>query len=164
MVDHDINTMLAPFLAGDLARWQGLPAVSPGELEAALGGAEERATVNLGAFPAERLRFALPADRTLLAYVRYGQVVMVEILPPGDFSAVAALPPPSAILPQEIAVEGAYAHEYLYAGQGLLLTVAEDLNHAVPDRLVRCRGIRPVSGPQELGPELYWPQDLDVKW
>ena len=85
MVDHDINTMLAPFLAGDLARWQGLPAVSPGELEAALGGAEERATVNLGAFPAERLRFALPADRTLLAYVRYGQVVMVEILPPGDF-------------------------------------------------------------------------------
>ena len=27
-----------------------------------------------------------------------------------------------------------------------------------------CRGIRPLSSPQELDAELYWPEDLDVKW
>jgi hypothetical protein len=164
MSNQDINAVLAPLLSGNLAQWQGLPVISAGDLEAALGQAAEHQTANLGAYPAERLRFPQRGDRTLLAYVRHGEVIMVEVIPPGDASALAALGEPSAILPQEISIDGAYAHEYLYARQGLLLTVAEDLKHTAPDRLVRCRGIRPLSGPQELGAELYWPEDLDVRW
>jgi hypothetical protein len=172
MASPDLNAIFAPLFSGDLAKWQGLPAISASELETSLGKAAEQETVTLGAYPAERLRFSQPGGHTLLAYVRHGQVVMVEVLPPPDSSVLATLPEPTAILPQEIDVAGAYAHEYLYAEQGLLLTVAQDLKQATRHRgvgamrhqLVRCRGIRPLSHPRALGAELYRPLDLDVKW
>lgn len=164
MANQALKAVFAPLLSGDLAKWQGLPSISVSELEASLGEAEESETVTLGAYPAQRLRLPQQGERTLLAYVRHGQVIMVEALPPPDYSALAALPEPTAILPQEIEVAGTYAHEYLYCERGLLLTVAQYLKQTAPDRLIRCRGIRPLSRPQELGAELYRPLDLDVKW
>jgi hypothetical protein len=119
----------------------------------------------VGAYPAERLEIPrVGRGRTLAIFVRHGRVIMVEVLPPPGMEAVADLPEPTVVLPQEIELEDAYAHEYLWAERGLLLTLAQPFDLPEPDRLVRCRGIRPLAHRRELGAELYMPLDTQVKW
>jgi hypothetical protein len=165
MTNHDFADQLDSLLLGNLSKWKGLPIISITELEDLLGRTGESKTARLGAYPAQRLEFPHQrGDRTLIAYARHGQIVMVEMLPPPDSSALSGLPQPTAILPQEISVEGAYAHEYLYCERGLLLTVAQSFGRPEPDRLIRCRGIRPMLDRSQLGPELYMPLDTEVNW
>ena len=165
MEGHDIERILAPLLAGELAAWRGLPELSRAELVAALGEPERSDEAQVGAYPAERLEYAGdPSAPALAAFVRDDRLIMVEVVPAPEFSVLAELPEPTAILPQEIDVDGAYAHEYLYCERGLLLTVAQTLGRPEPDRLVRCRGVRPLAEPADLGAELYMPLEAQVKW
>lgn len=165
MATQNFASELESLLFGNLMLWKGLPNISVIELEVLLGKTEESETVKLGAYPAQRLKFPQQkGNRALMAYVRYGQVVMVEVLPPPDFNVLSGLPKPTTILPQEISVEGAYAHEYLYCERGLLLTVAQSFEKSEHHRLIRCRGIQPLSSPDQLGPDLYMPLDTEVKW
>jgi hypothetical protein len=161
----ELRRTLEPLLAGDLVAWHGLPDIGLTDLEAALGEPVESGSVQVGAYRARRLEFsAAPGRPTLAAFVRDERVFMVEVLPPPDISAVIGLPEPTAILPQEIAVDGAYAHEYLYGERGLVVTLAQELDEAEPRRVVRCRGIRPIARTEEFGPEYYTPLDTDIKW
>lgn len=165
MDTQDLKKRLEPLLAGDLAAWQGLPDIVVGDLEALLGNPVESGTDRVGAFPARRLEFRVAEGRrALVAFARDQRVFMVEVLPPPERDAVVGLPEPTAVLPQEILVEGAYAHEVLYAERGLLLTMAQRFGEPEPQSLVRCRGIKPLADRSALGPELYMPLDTDVKW
>lgn len=160
-----LRQRLEPLLSGELARWDGLPRVSVAELVALGGKPLARDSVKLGAYSAERLRFfSQEAQRALLAYARDEAVVMVELVPPPDIAVMTELGEPDAVLPQEMFLEDAYAHEYLYCARGLLLTVAQPFGAAAPNRLHRCRGIASLNDPGALGPELYTPLDTDVKW
>ncbi|NNG16055.1 MAG: hypothetical protein HKM89_06195 [Gemmatimonadales bacterium] len=161
----DLGGRLESLLAGDLAAWQGLPDIVVHDLEALFGDPVESSSVRVGAYSAQRLEFrAGKGRRTLVAFARDERVFMVEVLPPPDRNALAGLPEPTAVLPQEIAVEGAYAHEVLHAERGLLLTMAQRFEEPEPRSLVRCRGIRPLVDRRALGPELYMPLETDVKW
>jgi hypothetical protein len=160
----DLNKTLDPLLAGELAAWRGLPDIAVGDLEALLGDPVTSGTVQVGAFAARRLEFKKEGKRALVAFARDDRIFMVEVLPPPDVSALLGLPEPSAVLPQEIAIESAYAHEVLYAERGLLLTMAQEFKEPGARRLVRCRAIRPLADRHALGPELYMPLETDVKW
>lgn len=165
MPSDDLGRRLQPLLAGDLAAWRGLPDAGVEDFEAVLGGFAERGSVRVGAYPARRMDFAAPDHgRTLTAFARHHRVFMVQVDPPPDTAAALQLPEPTAVLPQEIGVAGAYAHELLYADRGLLLTMAEDLGQPGSRRLVRCRGIRPLANARELGAELYMPLDAEIRW
>lgn len=156
---------LSRLLTGELADWHGLPPVQQADLVEAIGPPISATVVEVGALPADRLAFDVPGtSRRLIAFARHGQVPMVEVEPPPDVAVLARLPAPSVILPQEIRVAGAYAHEYLYKERGLLLTIAERLDKGAPDTLVRCRGIRPLSPSEQLSSDLYLPLDARVVW
>ena len=161
----DAEAALSAFVSGRLADWPGLPALSTAELQSLYGPPVDRRQVTLGAYPAWRLELAPTEEgRTLAAYERGGEIVLVEVEPPPGLSALAGLPEPTAILPQEIDVEGAYAHEYLYGERGLMVTVAQRLDRSAPDQIVRCRGIRPLPPSGRPGAELYMPLDTQIKW
>lgn len=165
MTPRELQQAFHPLLAGELALWRGLPDATPEELAAALGEASAPETVTVGAYPAERLELRLRDEEPVVAaFVRHGRVILVEVVPPPGMDAMAGLPEPTAVLPQEIEVEDAYAHEYLWAERGLLLTLAQAFDRPEPDRLVRCRGIRPIADRSGLGAELYMPLDTQVKW
>lgn len=160
-----LGAALEPLLEGDLAAWRGLPEVRVDEVAALLGDPRRSERTKVGAYPAQRLEFGgEQGAAALIAFVRDDRVVMVEVQPPPDRRALEALPEPTAILPQEISAEGAYAHELLYAEHGLLVTLAEPLREPEPRRVLRCRGIRPLAGRAQLGPELYLPLDTDTLW
>ena len=67
-------------------------------------------------------------------------------------------------------LEDAYAHEYLWCARGLVLTVAvplgglDDEDDGVPERIVRCRGLRPLARVGDFGPAYYRPLDSRVRW
>lgn len=160
-----LGERLEPFTAGRLTAWQGLPEIRTGDLAALLGEPLERTTVKVGAYPAQRWRFQAGRGRaSLVAFTRDDRVFMVEVSPPPDRAALEGLPEPTAVLPQEISVEGAYAHEFLYAERGLVVTLAQQFGESEPRQLLRCRGIRPLEGRKQFGPELYMPLDTDIKW
>jgi hypothetical protein len=146
---------LAPLLAGDLAAWRGLPKLRAAALVAALGEPVLREAAQLGWHPADRWVIQ-PAGVSgeLVAFVRDGEVLMVEVAPPPS-PDLEALETPCAILPHEILREGAYVHEYLYCSRGLVLSVAEPFDQSLVRSIVRCRGIRPIEKPELFGPELY---------
>ena len=154
---------LLDFLRGNLAAWYGLPAVRVQDLVSAFGSATSSTSIDLGAAVATRLSFSLIGEaRTLVAYSRQDEVVMVEAEPPPDLSALAPLGAPTSILPQEIWVPGAYAHEYVYDERGLLVTVAEHLDGSALKELVRCRGIRAFAFSERIPSDLYLPLDAKV--
>ncbi len=159
-----IADAVRPLIEGRLHDWTGLPVMTPADLQAAIGPAAQREEVTLGTEPAVRFAFRIHDTETLFGFERHGHIVMLEVSPPPDIGALAMLPAPTATLPQEIRIEGAYAHEMLWATRGLWLTVARPLEGSAPDRLVRCRGIRPLAPNDRLPPDLYRPLATRVKW
>lgn len=147
---------LQPFLEGDLLAWKGLPRLNVETLNAVLGQPAKEEETNLGWYDAMLYTYetASPSGG-IAAYVRDGEAVMIEALVPPPLSAIEGLGEPSAIMRHEILVDGAYVHEYLYCERGLVLSIAEPFEKEEPQRLVRCRGVRPMSSPEEFGPELY---------
>ena len=158
--------MIQTLAEGRLERWTGLPELLVSDLIDAAGQPIRSEEVTLGAYPAVRHDFAIPhGTGTLVAFHRGGRVVMLEVVPPPDIGAMSGLPEPTAVLPQEIRVEGAYAHEYFWAERGLLLTLAQRFDSARPERLVRCRGVHPLPPTVRTpGPDVYVPLDARIKW
>ena len=154
----NVRDALQPFLDGDLARWRGLPEIRADALAEAFGEPSSVETVDLGDSVAEKRTYPRFA-----AYVRDREVVLVELLEPPAI-ALEELGPPAAILPHEILVPGSYVHEYLYGDRGLLVSVAEPFDRDQPPRIVRCRGIRPVRGANDLGPDLYLAFEDQTVW
>jgi len=143
---------LKPFLEGNLRGFRGLPETTLAGLETAFGPPAEHSASELGFYPADRYVFP---NAGLVAYVRDRQVVLLESLHPPSIDAVHELPEPCGVLPHEILVEDAYAHEFVYCAQGLVLTIAKPTRGDGPDQLVRARAIRPIPSVESVGPELY---------
>lgn len=130
-----------------------------------MGEPERSEEATLGWYPAQCLTSPMDCPSGgLRAYVRDGEVILVEALVPPPVSLLERLSEPDAVLPHEILSPGAYVHEYLYGGRGLILSVAEPFDREQPRRILRCRGIRPVGSPSDLGPELYLPFEDQISW
>jgi hypothetical protein len=114
----------------------------------------------VGWYPAERLEFPLQVPSGgLAAYVRGGDVIMLETLRPPPTEVLGELGEPDGILPQELFRSGSYVHEYVYATRGLLLSVAEQLRGPADLEVLRARGIKVLASVRDLGPDLYRPLD-----
>jgi hypothetical protein len=153
------------FIEGRLSDWRGLPNLTIPALSEIVGAPTARENAPLGSSTALRHAFELrDRNASLFAWERNGHVVLIEISPPPGLEALDSLPEPTALLPQEIRIEGAYAHEYFFADRGLLVTIARPLENGA-DRLVRCRGIRPLP-PTARAPEpdIYQPLATRIKW
>lgn len=155
---------LDAFLALELERWPGLPPLSPEELEAALGTHPRWEPVVLGWEPA--LRAELPSSTPsggVAAFQRWGAVVMLEALAPPPARLPRGLGEPDAVLPHEVLSPLGYVHEHLYARRGLLLGVLQPSDGG-PHRVVRVRGIEPLSTADGLGTGLYRSVEDQVLW
>jgi len=157
--------VLEPLLALDLAAWHGLPDVAVAEFDAALGPPENAEDAHLGWYPARRLtyRLARPSGG-LQCYSRDDRAVLVETLVAPPPAVLAQLGPPSGVKPHEILVEDAYVHEWVYAPRGLVLSVAEPFGAPEDRRVVRCRGVRPLAGADDFGPEFYMAFEDRTSW
>jgi hypothetical protein len=164
-VSGPARAALDAFLALDLARWPGLPSLSPADVERALGVAPGPwEPVVLGWEPA--LRAALPAQTPsggVAAYQRAGTVVMLEALAPPSVETVQALGEPDAVLPHEVRSQRGYVHEQLYAGRGLIVGMLQPFDGG-PHEPVRCRGIVPLLPGSPLDPGLYRSAEDQVLW
>jgi hypothetical protein len=160
-----VKAAVKPFLDQDLVSWTGLPRITVETLNAAIGkpiGMEQAA---LGWYPADSYTFRVESPSGgLIAYARNGQVILIEGLIPPPLSAIEGLGDPTTILPHEILLQGTYVHEYIYCEKGLVLSVAEPFQKDQPIKIVRCRGIRPLSSPDEFGPEFYQAFEEKTVW
>ena len=162
---YSLKAQLDSLVRGDIDRWYGLPSVSIDEVKSILGKAEEVQEAAVGAHPAGLYRFShSPSGSKIDIYERHGMAIMVEVRPVPNVDLLSVLGAPTAVLPQELSIEGAYAHEYLYCDRGLLMTVAQDLSGKIPDKVIRLRGIKKMKGPDELNSELYFPLDAQENW
>lgn len=160
-----VQTILRPFLEGDLRSWPGLPHLSPKALSDALGEPDERAETKLGWYPALRLVYRRDtASGGLAAFARSEQIVLIEALIAPPARVLQELGEPSAVKPHEILSPGSYVHEYVYCARGLVLSVAKPFNEGDSIRIIRCRGLRPLASPDEFGPEFYQPFEDQVAW
>jgi hypothetical protein len=159
----DVRTALAPLLDADLARWRGLPPLSRAALEAVFGPPTTVEQMDLGHFPALRLRYDSHSPR-FTAWEREGAIVMIEADRMPAVDMLARLPTPDARLQHEILLDAAYAREYLYCAIGLVLTVAEPFDRSGPNAIVRARGIAPLADPGEFGPAYYLPFADRIRW
>ena len=146
--------LFAPLVAGRPLDWRGLPPTAAAELDAVLGAPASLEEGLLGYYPAERRSYRT-GEAEILAWMRDGACVMVEV--PVDLPAAAldGLEAPCAVLPQEIEVEGGYAHELVYCGRGLVATVVEPFVKGKGEQVVRLRGIAPIASRDGFGPDLY---------
>jgi hypothetical protein len=163
-----VAAALEPLLALDLEAWTGLPRLPLTALDAALGPPEHAEDAYLGWYPARRLTYELERPSGgLHVYVRDGHAVLVETIVPPPTTLLEQLGPPSAVKAHEILVDGAYVREFVYPERGLVLSVAEPFDAPDDKRIVRGRGLRPLSDAEEFGPEFYmrfeertvWPED-----
>ncbi|MEA3012192.1 MAG: hypothetical protein QOD42_737 [Sphingomonadales bacterium] len=154
--------LIRPLLSGTPAGWHGLPPVATGAFDAALGPPEAVADEDLGHYPAERRTYRVEG-RAVAVWARAGAVVMVEIAAPLPPSVLDGIEPPCAVLPNELLVEGGYAHEYLFCARGLVATFVES-RAAGGDAIIRLRGIAPLATADEFGPALYKPFEDQIGW
>ena len=162
----DQTEALAPLLNLQLAEWRGLPSLTVRDLTARFGPPTASTVVELGYHPADRTTYSSDApSRGIVAYARGDEVVMIEAQSVPEDLPLSDLPDPDATLSQEIHISGAFAHEYLYAERGLLVTVAQDLAPPRALRVVRVRGIGPLPpGTTTLGPDFYRRLDSRTKY
>lgn len=158
-------TALEPLLSLDPARWTGLPDATVAQFDALFGPPDERIDTVLGAYPASRARYRHDgAAHGVLMWAREGMAIMVQTVMPPDSAVLGELPEPDAVLAHEILVADAYAHEYLYCAAGLVLTVARVLRGSTPDRIVRCRGVKPLERIEVFGPAYYLAFEDRIQW
>jgi hypothetical protein len=154
--------LLRPLLSGTPAGWRGLPRLATDAFDAALGPPVAVACEDLGYYPAERRTYCV-GGHEVFVWAREGAAVMVEVAVALPESALGALGAPSAVLPNEILVEGGYAHEYLYCPRGLVATVVQPYR-AGALKIVRLRGVAPLDRPDAFGPDLYKAFEDRVSW
>ncbi|MGB7921937.1 MAG: hypothetical protein WCF57_01700 [Pyrinomonadaceae bacterium] len=161
-----IRLRLDPFLNWNLAAWQGLPELPVQALNRLFAAPASEETAELGWYPAQRLEY--PVDNVpsggLVAYARDNRVRLIEAIVPPPSSVIDTLEEPSAILPNEISVQGAYVPEYLYCQRGLVLSVARPFDETQPLRVLRCRGIHPIERPDQFDTELYRSEQTKTFW
>ena len=151
-----MERQLRPFLDGDLGAWRGLPQLTATDLVALFGPPSRVEETTLGYYPATRHTFPAPVPSGgLAAYERDGRIVLIESLSAPAPDVLHALPAPTGTLPQEILLHDEYAHEYVYAAQGLVVTVAKASGDATDDRIVRYRGVRRLDRLEDFGPDYY---------
>lgn len=161
----NLRAALEPILSLDLVNWTGLPTATLDQFDTLFGPPVERIESTLGYYPATRYRYQTEHGAyELVVWVREGTAVMIETLKTPDVSILVALPKPSAVLANEILIPDAYAHEYLYCTNGLVLTVAQPYSESGTNRIVRCRGIKPLASVEEFGPAYYQAFDDQVQW
>ncbi len=161
----NLRHALAPLLRLDLPRWHGLPQASAAQFDALFGAPDALREEMLGAYPAlHRCYRTDGAAGGLHVWLRGARAIMVQTVRPPDATVLAALPEPTAVLAHEIDLPDAYAHEYLYGPLGLVLTVAQAHRRTQPDRIVRCRGIRPLESSREFGPAYYLALEDRTHW
>ena len=160
-----VKAAVQPFLDGNLLLWKGLPRTTVEIFSAAIGNPAKVEEAGLGWYPASRYTFELEsASNGLAAYARGGDVILIEALAAPPLSAMHGLGDPTAILAHEILLQGTYVHEYLYCEKGLVLSVAEPFQKDLPIKVVRCRGVRPLSSLDEFGPEFYQAFEDKMVW
>ena len=151
-----VKAAVQPFLNQDLVSWRGLTKITVETLNAAIGKPIKMEQAALGWYPADRYTFTVESPSGgFVAYVRNGEVVLIEALVPPPLSAMEGLGQPTAILPHEILSPGTYVHEYVYCERGLVLSIGEPFQKEEPLKVVRARGVRPLDRPDEFGPEFY---------
>ncbi|MCB2008136.1 MAG: hypothetical protein KDH93_24220 [Rhodoferax sp.] len=162
---QDLRHALDPLLRLDLPRWHGLPQASGAQFNALFGAPDALRQVMLGACPALHRHYRTDAAAGgLHVWLRDALAVMVQTVRAPDATVLAALPEPTAVLAHEIDLPDAYAHEYLYGPLGLVLTVAQAHGHTQPERIVRCRGIRPLASARAFGPAFYLALEDRTLW
>ena len=165
MTNQRLEEKFEALLSGDIEHWGGLPNISIKDLDLFLEKTGVPQETTLGAYPAVLYNYYdKKSTRALNVYVRNELVVMIVVTPMPGNNLLSILPKPDAILSQEIYIENAYAFEYLYCKQGLLLTVTQDLREKTSVEVVRFRVIQPIQSPQELNAALYFPLDAREKW
>ena len=161
----NLSTALEPMLQIDPLNWNGLPSATMEQFDALFGPPVEETDSTLGYHPATRYHYrAEEGVSELIVWAREGLAVMVETVKTPDVTVLEALPEPNAVLANEILLPDAYAHEYLYCSRGLILTVAQPYHENVANRIVRCRGIKPLASVEEFGPAYYQAFDDQVQW
>lgn len=154
-----VAPLLRPLVRGAPEDWHGLPLLAPAAFDAEVGPPVAFAEAALGDEPAERRTY----PGAILAWVRDGTVVLVEVAGAWPATALDALESPCAILPNEILVQGGYAHEYLFCARGLVATVVQPHDGGA-NRIVRLRGIAPIAGPDEFGRGYYQAFEDRIRW
>jgi hypothetical protein len=149
---------LQPLRGGDLAAWHGLPPLPADAFDATLGAPAIVAEAELGGLPAERRAYG-----DVIVWARAGAIVMVEFAGAWRAATLDALESPCAILPNEILVQGGYAHEYLFCVRGLVATVVRPHDGGA-NRIVRLRGIAPIAAPDEFARGYYQAFEDRIRW
>jgi len=157
-----LRDIVAPLLRGTPGAWHGLPPTPASDFDAAFGPPLRSTKTNLGFLPADRLVHDT-SEGELIAWIRRGQAVMIEVAAEHPVSVLGGLEQPCVVLPQEILVPEAYARERLYCERGLVVTVAHPFD-GTEDRIVRFRGISPIATPAEFGTDLYKPFEDRASW
>lgn len=161
----NLQTALDPMLRIDPLNWQGLPAATAAQFDQLFGAPSERIETVLGCFPTTRLSYPVKFPAGMLSvWVRDGNAVMIEIQKQPKLSVLSSLPEPSAVLPNEILLPAAYAHEYLYCDLGLVLTVAQPYKIGDEQYIARCRGLKILTSVRDFGPAYYQAFDDQVQW
>lgn len=160
-----VRAAFRPLIDLDIISWKGLPVITGETLRSVFGKPARTENAELGWYPAQRLRYAMnTASGGFDAYIRDNEVLLLETVNVPPASVLQDLGAPTAVMPHEILVEKAYVHEYLYCARGLVLSVAEPFNKEQPARIVRCRGISPINGPEQFGPELFMAFEDKTVW
>jgi len=159
LMPTELNDALSALLDFRLAKWNGLPPCLTSDITSILGVAEASSDAYLGAYPAIREPYPVPASAAggLIVYSRAQRVIAVETVEPPPLEAMKPLGDPDITKPPEFALVGYSIREFLYFRRGLILSVAEALtpNASPRAKVARCRGIRTLTAPHEYGAEYY---------
>lgn len=153
-----VADLIRPLTAGRPGDWHGLAATPVARFDADLGAPAAVEQSELGYYPAERRDYGGP-----IVWARDGQAVMVEVACDLPAAALDGLEEPCASLPAELLLPDGYPHEHLYCRRGLVVTLVRPYAGG-EKRIVRLRGIAPIAGPDEFGPELYRAFEDQVSW
>jgi hypothetical protein len=150
--------LIRPLTAGRPCDWHGLAATPVAEFDSALGAPFAVAEAELGYYPAERRDYGV-----VVVWARDGRAAMVEAACDLPAAALDGLEAPCAVLPNELLLADGYPHEHLFCSRGLVVTMLQPYSGG-ESRILRLRGIAPIAGPAEFGPELYRAFEDQVHW
>lgn len=162
---NTLENKLEQFTQLDLKSWDGLPSDMLNAYTEVLGSSPVPQDTTVGAFAAQLYQYELSAtQKKLNVYQRNGVVFMIGLDTNIDQKILETLGEPCAILSQELYIEDAYAHEYLYCEKGLLITALQVFGQDQPTKVTRVRTFAPVKTAKEVKSELYYPLDAQEKF
>ena len=156
---------LSAFLNADYPAWKGLTALTDKQLKKILGEPTLTENVHLGYYAAQKWSFPLSvASGGLYAYIREGEVIMIEAMATSHYDLISRLPPPCGEKVQEILLTGAYVSEQLYCQNGLILSVAAFFDTTRSPQIVRIRSIQPFDNPNAFDTRFYKAFEDQMSW